>query len=75
MNVSKGLQEKLERFEKHQYCNDLTFLEKLEIERLVGEKMNRSCSSCRRTAMFKLIKMIKEQEPRTPVIHFIGVKQ
>jgi hypothetical protein len=75
MNVSKDLQAKLDRLEKIQSCNDLTFQNKLEIERLLGEKLNRSCGSCTRTAMFKLIKKLKEQKPRTPVIHFIGVKQ
>ena len=74
MNVSKDLQAKLDRLEKIQSCNDLTFQNKLEIERLLGEKLNRSCTSCVRTAMFKLIKKQKEQEPRTPVIHFIGIK-
>jgi hypothetical protein len=72
MNVSENLTIKLERLEKHGYCNDLTFQEKLEIERLINEKINRSCSDCTRRAMFKLMKLLKENEPK-PIIHFVGV--
>jgi hypothetical protein len=74
MNVSEGLKQQLDNLDKKGYFR-LTHVHKLELEKHLGEKMNRSCADCVKSQMFKLIKKNKVQEPRTPVIHFIGVKQ
>jgi hypothetical protein len=71
MNVSKDLQEQLDNLDKKGFFR-LTHMQKIELEMHLGEKMNKSCPDCVKTQMFKLI---KKNKVKTPVIHFIGVKQ
>ena len=71
MNVSKDLQEQLDNLDKKGFFR-LTHMQKIELEMHLGEKMNKSCADCVKTQMFKLI---KKNKVKTPVIHFIGVKQ
>ena len=70
MNVSKKLQEQLDNLKSKGFFR-LEYPEKLELENHLGYKLNKSCAVCLRNEMFKLIEKI---EPRTPVIHFIGIK-
>ena len=71
MNVSKGLQAQLDNLEQKGFFR-LSYPEKIELELALKEKINKSCGTCVRDAMFKLI---KKTAVKTPVIHFIGIKQ
>ena len=71
MNVSKGLQTQLDNLEQKGFFR-LSYPEKLELELLLNEKINKSCGTCVRDAMQRLI---KKNVVKTPVIHFIGIKQ
>jgi hypothetical protein len=71
MNVSKGLQTQLDNLEQKGFFR-LSYPEKIELELVLKEKINKSCGTCVRDAMQRLI---KKNKVKTPVIHFIGVKQ
>ena len=71
MSVSKGLQTQLDNLEQKGFFR-LSYSEKIELELALKEKINKSCGTCVRDAMQRLI---KKTAVKTPVIHFIGVKQ
>lgn len=71
MNVSKELQQQLDNLDTKGFFR-LSYPQKIELELLLKEKINKSCGTCVRDAMFKLI---RKNKVKIPTIHFIGVKQ
>jgi hypothetical protein len=71
MSVSEGLKIQLERLDKTGAFH-INHAQKVELEQLVGQPLNKACNSCSRDFMYKAIKLTQEIKP---IIHFKAIPQ